>query len=626
VNSLTTLLIRVLEESGTRCGVDTHQDTKHILDRVEHEGQSFLTITLPTFGKDLQKALSLGCVEPGMFPAFSKVRGTLFPEMFSGFMAQVFDFKTNRMLNVGFSTEVQMASALREMFQVTGMFAKIETPPTPERVEKAFGRYIENESHVREMDRVRTKEMYQKFSTTASVLFGDLFNYVQKDIENERIRPMHGPGSTADRLLGNAKWDNRSWPEQLEEVFPFGRYAFSSWRHYLDLVDSGSDVPGTAMPVKVIAVPKTQKTPRIIAMEPTSMQYMQQGLRRSIENGIEQFPYVRDLISYKSQEPNQLLARAGSFLCRTYADMMSSGLTYGWGSATLDLSDASDLVSNQLVRSMVKNYPLLGMALDATRSRTADVRGHGVQRLAKYASMGSALCFPIEAMVFSTVIFIALQEAHPERSLKSLIQEFVGRVRVYGDDIIVPVEHAQRVSDSLEAYGLKVNRAKSFWTGMFRESCGKEYWNGYDVTYVKVRYHLPSKRMPRNEWVESVVRTVALRNNFFLKEYHAVCEFLDEVLLKELGSFPYVGPDSPALGRLSYDKLTVDRMDVDLHKPMVKAWAVEARIPVSNLDGAGALMKFFSGPPDLPNPDEKHLYRAGRPSSLRIKKRWLSVL
>jgi hypothetical protein len=479
-------------------------------------------------------------------------------------------------------------------------------------VKAAFDRYITNESHVREFDNSRDSSLMRDFRIASSWLFDDLFLRVSNDIRSGSLRPSHGPGSTNDKLFGNEKWANRSWPDQLEATFSFGEYGCVNWRDYLQRSHSGRDVPGKPNPVKVIGVPKTLKTPRIIAVEQTAVMYMQQAVRRSIEDAIERSKYALSYISYKSQIPNQELARLGS----SREEL-----------ATLDLSDASDMVSNQLVRTMLSGHPLLNEAVDATRTRTADVPGHGVIRLAKFASMGSALCFPMEAMVFCTIIFIALHRAQPTVPWVKLRELYLGKVRVYGDDIIVPVEHAQSVADLLEAFGLKVNRAKSFWTGRFRESCGKEYYAGFDVTIAKIRGMLPSRHMSRDERVVSIVQTVALRNNLFQKGYYATCEYLDQILLGYLkGNFPYVGPNSPALGRHTHDPLIAERWDADLFRPLVKAYVVNSVIPDSPLSDWPALLKVLLQESELPNPDVEHLLKTGRSLALRMKLGWHSMV
>ena len=398
-------------------------------------------------------------------------------------------------------------------------------------------------------------------------------------------------------------------------LFRSGEYAFSSWLNYLDEVDEGRvSEPGPEIPVTVITVPKTQKTPRIIAMEPTSMQYMQQALRRYLERAFVDSQFADMLVGYKSQVPNQRLALEGSL----YGDL-----------ATLDLSDASDLVSNRLVKFLMADWPHASEAIQATRSNLAmvnfpDGSSKRVQ-LMKFASMGSALCFPIEAMVFCTVVFKTIKEHHRTTPWSRLIRDMIGSVRVYGDDIIVPVEYAQSVVDNLEATGLKVNRGKSFWTGMFRESCGKEYWHGLDVTYVKLRHRLPSLQKDLKGDVESTIHTVAFRNNLFEKGWFDTVEWLDELLSKRLsGVYPVVTSTSAGLGRLSFEGPKAERMSRDLHKPLVRAYVVNAKSPINSIDGVPALTKVLFTQSELPNPDEEHLFRSGRPSALRLKLRWVS--
>jgi hypothetical protein len=55
-------------------------------------------------------------------------------------------------------------------------------------------------------------------------------------------------------------------------------------------------------------------------------------------------------------------------------------------------------------------------------------------------------------------------------------------VYVYGDDIICESSAYPYVVAFLEKLGFQVNQEKSFHTGCYRESCGKEYINGIDVT------------------------------------------------------------------------------------------------------------------------------------------------
>ncbi len=613
-----TLLKVVLEESSAACGIDTTRDWKTITRRVEQEGDEFLTITMPSFVKDLYRALADEKVSVNLFQPFGRSRGKALPNFLGGFLAILFDPDDGSMLDIQ-SMSGLAPDAIRCMVQITGLYGKLFKQATPKRTRQAMERYIENDSRVQEFDsQVRQSKLAilglsdNDLRRTLWMNFGPFLNHLNKVIEQGALVPSHGPGSVADGLRGNAKWQQSAWSEQLESVFPFSRWAYNSYLNYLEDLDADQvEEPGPVLPVKVISVPKTQKTPRIIAVEPTAMQYMQQAIRRAFEEALERHPDAQSLIGYSSQIPNQELAYQGS----RYRNL-----------ATLDLSDASDLVSNELVVTLLHEWPSLLEAIQATRSSTALVNlgdDQQIVNLSKFASMGSALCFPIESLVFATIALTAVRSGsidHQRSSNRPM-------VRVYGDDIIVPVEHALLTAQLLEACGLRVNYDKSFWTGRFRESCGKEYWNGFDVTYTKVRFDLPSLSAPLKHDVDSTVHTVALRNNFWNQGWFRVVEYLDDILDRRLhGVYPIVSPTSSALGRHGWTNFTVDSTHSTLYKPMVRAYTVKSNPPESFLDGYGALMKCLTKTSELPNPDVRHLLRGGRPVALRLKLQMVPVL
>lgn len=613
---LAVLLTKVVRESGNLCGIDTTQDIKTILRRVEHEGFSFMTITLATFFKDLQKSLDQGYVASDSFRSFNRGKSKL-PIFLGGFLRLVFDEGDGRLVDMPDSLEA--ICAIRSLFQISGLLKKVELECTPARVSAALDRYIDNDAFVQSHRVKVTREMRLAVTTMSDWLFGDVFTKVSSDVDREELRPIHGPGAVVDKLKGNQKFKPRlqSWPDQLESVFPKGRYAYNSYTNYFleEAVESGNAVPGAVIPVKVITVPKTLSTPRIIAIESTAMQYAQQGLHDSFFRHVDRSS-IGKIMSWKDQEPNQLLALRGSYPMPEILNRKSLHV----GFATLDLSDASDLVDSQLVRDVFRDYPLLLEAVMAMRSPQASVLGKVID-LSKYASMGSALCFPIESIIFTILAFIGIRKVYPTIRPENLIKEFSGLVRVYGDDIVVPVRAAQSVVKTLEAYGLRVNNTKSFWTGMYRESCGKEYFAGLDVTIAKVRTELPSTRKPISGQEREIVSTVALRNNLYKRGYLEVASWLDTILDKVLhGHYPIVLDSSPILGRVNSDSLyQVDRIHPDLQVPLVKGYRVSSRSPSSFLDGYGALVKTLGKRSEDPIYDPQHLMRAGRPRALRIK-------
>lgn len=580
----------VAQEMGTWCQTSTIRDYKTVTERVTHEGLSFLTITLPQFCKDFEKSLEQGYVDSDSFLSFKK-RGGL-PRFLSGFLRRVFS-------DGGLLLPEPCVDSIQAVRQLTLMFGKIEIECSQPRKLAAFTRFLECEQDVRISDKLLPQNMLERFERMGIILLGQLFSSLDLAVYEGRLVPRHGPGATADRLVANQKYSQTEWTQRLEVLFPSAEYLFPShgnWREAqrVDILE-----PGAERPVRVITVPKTLKTPRIIAIEPTAMQYMQQALLELIVEGVQNDKLLYSFLGFDDQYSNQVMAQRGS----------SDGSL-----ATLDLSDASDRVSNQHVRALTRRYPWLSQAVDATRSRKADVLGKTI-RLAKFASMGSALCFPFEAFTFLTCCFIGIEDALNRRLSRQDLRDFVGRVRVYGDDIIIPTHTVSSVVRVLETFGFKINRNKSFWTGKFRESCGMEYYAGHDVTSVRVRQLLPARRTDSQE----LISTVALRNNFFTHGMWRSARYLDDILDNFL-KLPRVAPTSPSLGRYSYLGYDEHGMDDKLHSPWVRGYAVIPRIPKNPLNGLGALLKFFLKRGEEPH-SEGHLVKSGRPYAVDIKRK-----
>lgn len=638
--------IVVANELAARCCTESAAlDIKTVESRLKSEGDSFFTITLPAFCKDFEKSLDQGAVTRELFQGWRKIPSTtgpsVIPQFLAGFMGLIFDLKSGALL------EQPDIDAIFSVRQLTLMYGKILLPASEARVQKAIDGYFECEQEVIRFDANRPSSLTEEFRQASSVLWGTVLQAVDEDIYYHRIIPRHGPGATADRLKGNRKFDQVEWTERLERVFSWGDFLIPSARYFQEYLPKVTFLePGAERPVRVITVPKTLKSPRIIAIEPTCMQYVQQGLMAKFVEYIES-PFVwfnsnhnvgYGVVGFTHQEPNQRLACEGSLNGKL---------------ATLDLSEASDRVSNQLVRAMLENYPNLAEGVDACRSRKADVFGKTI-RLAKFASMGSALTFPMEAMIFSTIIFMAIAKVIAEENQElsatvdtDLIMRYRSEVRVYGDDLIVPVRFVHQVVAYLELFGLKVNTTKSFWTGKFRESCGKEYYNGHDVSIVKVRREFPSRpehgldgsfnprsrrSSERNEGrralqvlegfrlsrpsvqgrdhsrvsvqpnaphrgfvhgvqAQRIISAVDLRNQCYLHGLWGTAAELDEYLSGVLAHYPTVSSESPALGRVSVVSQEVHRISPTLFTPLVKAYRVRAKLPPSRLEGPGALLK-----------------------------------
>jgi hypothetical protein len=362
--------------------------------------------------------------------------------------------------------DVNSIWAVRQICNLTG---KLERDCTPERVQAAFSQFIQTDVELAEhFLKGIAPEKWSTFNRWTLYLFGDLFDKLETLVAEFALIPRHGPGAVAEKLSHLERWDFEYWTERLEEVFPHSFYAQNVHR----TTRREHTTPSDEIPVRVISVPKTQKTPRIIAIEPSTVQFAQQGLKREIYAGVEE-SWLARILGFTDQTRNQDLAREGS---------ISGDL------ATLDLSEASDRVHAEVAEELFRYHPHLRDFVMATRSTRANVNGE-VFRLAKFASMGSALTFPVEAMIFTIISAMGVWGSEfPARRV------LPGKLSVYGDDIIVPVETVDRVIDNLESFGFKVNQHKSFWTGKFRESCGTEFYDGTDVSVVRLRAEVPTSR------------------------------------------------------------------------------------------------------------------------------------
>jgi len=459
MKSLARLHQTVLQDVGSALAVDTARDWLTLSRRHEEEGDSFFTITLPSFAKALEQSLAAGYWLTTALIGFKTDRCGL-PRLFGGFLQLIF-------APDGTLRDDPEADAIWAIRQVCYLTSKIERECTPARVDAAYQAYLDVDASV-PVDFTQMDVHHLYWFKKATKMFRPLFSELDREIAHFELRPKHGPGSVADKLSHPERGRFPYWTHRLESVFP-------SWRYrsnlpvglHPGLVESCDEIP-----VRVTHVPKTQKTPRIIAIEPSSVQYAQQGLWQVIKEKVLTSEWGQ-VIGFTDQSRNQHMALEASQTGRY---------------ATLDLSEASDRVSVPLVALLVDGFPHLGEYLSATRSRIADVRGvhHPIR---KFASMGSALTFPVEALVFTTVIASVLLESGISVSSP---RQLWGQVSVYGDDLIVPTAHAQAVIDRLEALGLKVNRSKSFWTGKFRESCGEEYYDGRPVSVVRLRKEVPS--------------------------------------------------------------------------------------------------------------------------------------
>jgi hypothetical protein len=109
----------------------------------------------------------------------------------------------------------------------------------------------------------------------------------------------------------------------------------------------------------------------------------------------------------------------------------------------------------------------------------------------KIAPMGSAICFPIMALVHFALIKAILNRS-------SIARVNTRDVYVYGDDIIVNRQCVQAIYDYLPLFGMKINTDKSFSRSYFRESCGLHAYKGAEVTPIRFKCTINSESSPQH--------------------------------------------------------------------------------------------------------------------------------
>lgn len=595
-------------DACAKCTADVSdlRDLDTIKSRVKHQGISFLTITLPNFCRDFERSLAEGKIDSTRFQYFRK-RG-LIPAFLQGLTSLIFDRETGRIFN-----ESQLRVAPSELSlliecvrQICLTFKKVEIDCTPQRVQSALESFIEIERSFNDFS--PSVEDIERFKLVSFMLWSRCL--VNFDLAS--CTPKHGPGATAERISGNLKYSWRLWHDRLEPYFPLLGNAYPEGMppeaKELELVTIVSQEQ--EQPVRVTPVPKTLKGPRIIAIEPCCMQYIQQGIRDRLYDVLESYPMTAGHVNFRDQSINQVLAVNSSFDGRL---------------ATIDLSDASDRVPRSLAMSMFDSNPDLRDAIDACRSSRAEMPdGRIIGPLGKFASMGSALCFPVEAMYFYTICVMALLE---EQNLPATWRNCYSVSRglyVYGDDIIVPSANADVVLDYLRKYNCKVNMNKSFWTGRFRESCGIDAYAGYEVTPTYLGTLPPeNKRQP-----DRIISWTETGNLFYKKGYWRTASLLFRRVERIIGKLPYVSENSEGLGRISYlGYQSIGRWNAKYHRFEIRAWVPSPVYRKAKLGGYAALSASLKKLGKLRNllaqRDPLHLERFALHGAVVLKRRWV---
>lgn len=391
--------------------------------------------------------------------------------------------------------EARFAKALKVWLQVSGFLKKLDID-RPDLLEDMMQQYSTFEAEL------ATRVLPGLTTDFSQGVIAEMRNILSRELKTFPIAPFipkHGPGRVAERGVGT--WYEKNLNLRCD-------YRVSSLLAFYDLGEWGDYAPfaleeESSRCAEYICVPKSWKTMRGISAEPAELQYAQQGVLCAFDRLFRE-EWWSQRIDLHNQGWSRDLALKGS-IDRSYA--------------TIDLSNASDSVTLELVRQVFRDCDCLSW-LEGTRSTYVRTT-YGVLEINKFAPMGSACCFPVEC-----VLFMLMAEVARARVWVDSGRKFMPKIpRIFGDDIICDVATVPILLEILSSLGFTVNTAKSYWKGYFREACGIEAWHGYAVTPIKYKKYSVRVSADRVS-SEDLTRGVDLANRLGLAGYKLARNFL----------------------------------------------------------------------------------------------------
>ncbi len=335
---------------------------------------------------------------------------------------------------------------------------------------------------------------------------------------------------------------------------------------------------------RVTTVAKTAETDRCIAIEPDMNMFMQRGIGSVIRQKLKSVK-----VDLNDQSNNQKLAKIGS----------ETGSL-----VTIDLASASDSIALELVRLLLPHDWFEALCL--CRSEYGILPNGHKHRFEKISSMGNGYTFELESL-----IFWALSQAVLE------VEEVSDRrLGIYGDDIVIHNSCAEVLIEVLSYCGFTTNKEKTFLSGPFRESCGKHYFYGKDVTpfYIKT----PLETINRWYWVANSLRKwTADRSD--PERYQKCYDYLVKLVPHRLRHTVPVSLGAEAGFWASFDECCPS---YSKWKQAYSTKVLRSRRKKHDINGSPALLHYFNGvvgsPPEL-LPDNFSYLEKGS-SSCQIEK------
>lgn len=408
-----------------------------------------------------------------------------------------------------------------------------------------FGKKLEYEDE--ELNAAALRSWWQVEDRLRALTFrsediGSLANIIAillPPLKVDHLLPSFGPGKVAERGVRDVygKLDNLSLHARMAYAFNRSRPGRSLDEGFANLRVANTQSVSERSASRYKDVRKDATKSRSICMEPNVFMYFQQEVMRWMVQHMDSGP-IGQFVTLRDQRRSREAAVHGSkYLCTD----------------TIDLSSASDSVSVDLVKRVFPKDWLFYLL--ATRSSTVELPGDiGMVKVLKFAPMGSAVCFPVQCILFTAICVYAgllheagLSEAGSRTFSQGDVRDYIKHRYfasrsdktpfslwkfeppvVYGDDIACDSRHTVHVTSILQRLGFQVNITKSF-TGAqsFRESCGVFAFEGEDIT--PTLFRLPLMKRGRLD-AKQFASLIGAINQFRAGGYHSVATFLLTVL------------------------------------------------------------------------------------------------
>lgn len=621
---------------------DCKRDYKRLLSAIECHGLPFFLETMPAFTKHFDQCLANGHLTRSGLTHFRPFkRKSPVPRLFKGLVLRVFDVH-------GVLRSSPDAYCIKAIRQLSSAVKKLRMQCPDSSTWKQVDEYFRIDSEVRQgslnwdsgdfssdsLGDLRLEDLHESEPEPSSA-FADEGSAESRSISTQLLEaiqstadricaeigcfsasdwaPRHGPGAVADLRSGEYKYSFPTWPAKLERTFPLDLFGFANFGHWVSALASGafgkSTFVDSEVPAKLIAVPKTFSAPRLIAAEPTSHQWCQQTILRFLTSRIKETS-IRTVVNFHDQTPNQVFAREAS---RTGSH------------STIDLSNASDRISCWLVERMFRKLPSLVDGFYSVRTRwihqDLDKKVPQLFQLRKFSTMGSAVTFPVQTIIFSMIVVGCILYHRKQSTTFANIRKAAREVRVFGDDMIVPIDVHDDVVAALTHLGLKVNPAKTFSTGKFRESCGYDAYDGIEVSKVSIM------AMPLVSKPEAVLSSLDVHNNLFKEGWYETAKFVRSTVesLRRY-AFRTVPPDSGATGWWDFEGLghtgLRTRYNSFLHRLEVRLSVPQGTAKRTPVDSDAMLLQYFTEVKSIPDNLDDRLGKRALRAPLKLRWSW----